>query len=268
MVSESNIDQYENHLTIIKQREEVLYIIELIMRLSLALFPLLFALLLTVTIEARKDTGEYWKMIMKDQQMPEGLQGLLSFQLENNPMTQEQLAKDSNHDCEDPIATNAQVTLEKKVFTKDLDTKVTKINDKSHVNTDFESKPSVSKYGDFEPRPSVTKYDDFEPRPSITKYDDFEPRPSITKYGDFEPRPSVTKYGDFEPRPSVTKYGDFEPRPSLTKYGDFEPRPSVTKYGDFEPRPSVTKYGDFEPRPSATKYGDFEPRPSATKYNN
>ncbi|TKY67549.1 Organ-specific protein S2 [Spatholobus suberectus] len=153
------------------------------MRPALALLPLLFAFLFVATIESRKDPGEYWKMIMKDQEMPEGIQGLLSFQSENNPKTQEQLVEGSEHNCEEPVVTNTQVTIEQKVFAKDFDTKVGHKNDESQVNSDFK------------PRPSVTKYDDFEPRPSVTKYDDFEPRPSVTNY-DFEPRPSATKYND------------------------------------------------------------------------
>ncbi|KAG2397890.1 uncharacterized protein HKW66_Vig0138740 [Vigna angularis] len=145
---------------------------------------------LSGTIEARKDPGQYWKEIMKDQQMPEGLQGLLPFQFENHPKTQEQSVKDSKHECEEPL----------------------------------EPRPSVTKYNDLEPRPSVTKYDDFGLKLSASKNDDIESRPGATKYGDFEPRPSATKYDDFEVKLSANKKDDFEPRPSVTKYDDFEPR--------------------------------------------
>ena len=117
------------------------------------------------TAKARKDFGEYWKEIMKDQQMSEGLQSLLSFQYENNPETQEQLVKDSKHKCEEPLATNAQVTTEKKVFTRDLGAKLSNI-----------------KKDNFEPRPSATKYDYFEVKLNVIKNDDFEPRPSATNY--------------------------------------------------------------------------------------
>ena len=174
---------------------------------------------LTAITEARKDPGEYWKEIMKDQKMPEGLQGLLPFESENNAKTQEHLVKDSKHECEE--------TEEKKVFTEDLDTKM----GKPHFKSDF-------------------KNDKFEPRPSATKYDDSKVRLNV----DLDPRPSVTNYGDSKFRSNAIKNEDFEPRPSATKYGDFELKLSINKMDDIEPRPSVTKYDDFEPRPSATKY--------------
>ena len=185
---------------------------------------------LAATTESRKDTGEYWKMIMKDQEMPEGLQGLVSFQSENNPKTQEQLGKGSKNHCEESLVTNTQ------------------------VNSDFEPIPSVTKYDDLEFKSSIIKNDDFESRPSVTKHDDFELKSSVTKNNDFEPRPSVTKYDNFEPRPSVTKYDDFELRSSVTENDDFEPRPNISKYDDFASR-SNTKY-DSEPKASATKYSD------------
>ena len=152
---------------------------------------------LSGTIEARKDPEEYWKEIMKDQQMPEGLQGLLPFQSENNPKTQEQLVKDSKHECEDPLDTNV-----------------------------------VSQYGDFELKLSAKK-DNIEPRPSASNYGDFELKLSASKKGDIEPRPSATNYGDFELKSRASKKDDIEPKPSATKYGEFEPRPSATKYDDF-----------------------------------
>ncbi|KAK7312352.1 hypothetical protein VNO77_36143 [Canavalia gladiata] len=145
---------------------------ELNMRPAFALLALLFVFLFAATTsESRRDPEKYWKMVMKDQKMPEGIHGLLQLTSENNPKTEEQLVEGSKYKCED---------------------------EEPQVNNEFEPRPSASKYDDFEPRPSITKYnDDFEPRPRATKYDDFEPRPSITKYNDdFEPRPSASKYND------------------------------------------------------------------------
>ncbi|XP_027355378.1 organ-specific protein P4-like [Abrus precatorius] len=227
------------------------------MRPALAFLPLLFVFLFAATAESRKDPEKYWKMVMKDEEMPQGIQGLLQLTSENKPkMTPEQLVEGSKLKCEEPLVTNTQITIEEKGFTENVDTKLGYKNEEPQANSEFEPRPSVTNYDDFEPRPSTTKYNDFKPRPSTTKYNDFEPRSSVSKYNDFEPRPSTTKYNDFEPRSSVSKYNDFEPRPSTTKYNDFEPRSSTTKYNDFEPRPSTTKYNDFEPRPSTTQYND------------
>ncbi|XP_061355182.1 organ-specific protein P4-like [Gastrolobium bilobum] len=163
------------------------------MRPALALLPLFFVFLFAATVESRKDAGEYWKMVMKDQELPEGIQGLLQLtseiQTENNPKTQEQL----KHKCEEPLVTNTQVTIEKKVFKED-----------------FEPRPSVTKYNGDEPLVKVNN--EFELRPSLTKYDTKEPLVNI----EFEPRPSLTKYDGEE---SLAN-SEFEPRPNLSKYND------------------------------------------------
>ncbi|XP_061363596.1 organ-specific protein P4-like [Gastrolobium bilobum] len=202
------------------------------MRPALALLPLFVIFLFAATVESRKDAGEYWKMVMKDQELPEGIQGLLQLtseiQTENNPKIQEQL----KHKCEEPLVTNTQVTIEKKVFKED-----------------FEPRPSITKYDGDEPLVKVNS--EFEPRPSVTKYDGDEPQVS----SEFEPRPSLTKYDGEEPLVN----SEFEPRPSVTKYDGEEPLVN----SEFEPRPSVTKYDGEEPLVN----NKFEPRPSVTKYN-
>ncbi|KAK7264308.1 hypothetical protein RJT34_31915 [Clitoria ternatea] len=102
------------------------------------------------TVESRKSPGEYWKMVMKDQEMPEGILQLI--QPENNHKTQQEQLVEG----EEPLATNAQLNKQ-----------------------NIDPRPNVSAYGDFEPRPSATKYnDDFKPRPSTTKNVIFLTNPS------------------------------------------------------------------------------------------
>ncbi|KAJ1378527.1 Organ specific protein [Sesbania bispinosa] len=118
--------------------------------------------------------------------MPEGIQGLLQLKAEIEPV------KNSMHKCDEkePLVTNTQEIIEKKVFTEEI-----------------------------EPRPNISAYDD--DGVDTKKYmKEFEPRPSVTAYREqivkkFEPRPSVTAYKGDE-----TLNTEFEPRPSTTKYND------------------------------------------------
>ncbi|MCD1164066.1 organ-specific protein, partial [Leptospira interrogans] len=63
------------------------------------------------------------------------------------------------HKCDDPLATNTQVTVEKKVFTED-----------------FEPRPNRSAYGDDEDVASSKENKKF--------VRDFEPRPNGSVYGE------------------------------------------------------------------------------------
>ncbi|CAJ2679227.1 unnamed protein product [Trifolium pratense] len=56
------------------------------MRSALAVLTLLFLFLFGDTIESRKDLNEYWKTVMKDEEMPEGIQGLLQLKSEIEPL--------------------------------------------------------------------------------------------------------------------------------------------------------------------------------------
>ncbi|KAL5073675.1 hypothetical protein RYX36_012659 [Vicia faba] len=60
------------------------------MRTVLALLPL-FLLLTVAMVESRKDLGEYWKLVMKDQAMPEEIQGLVNTNTKNNFNTKQSL---------------------------------------------------------------------------------------------------------------------------------------------------------------------------------
>ncbi|KAI4298357.1 hypothetical protein L6164_031929 [Bauhinia variegata] len=59
------------------------------------------------TVESRKDAGKYWRMVMKDEAMPEAIQGLLKLdseiQSENKPKP-----KTNEHKCEEPLVTKTQ----------------------------------------------------------------------------------------------------------------------------------------------------------------
>ena len=124
------------------------------------------------TIESRKDPGEYWTSVMKDQPMPEAIHGLV--QLDSSPS---KLSKNANcHTSE-----GARKHKSEKPFDKD-----------------------------FEPRPSVTAYaNDVGPETKNKFVKDFEPRPSITAYvNDVGPETKNKFVKDFEPRPSITAYSE------------------------------------------------------------
>ncbi|KAE8687051.1 Detected protein of unknown function [Hibiscus syriacus] len=250
---------------------------------------------------ARKDVGEYWRAVMKDQPIPEALEGLVRIE-----------AGSAGSDEKTEYRTPASVEKKEEIVVEDFERPcyggdVAGLKGKKKTFTgDFELRPSVMSYGgndgglqqekksftnDFEPRPSVTAYggNDAEKKP-FTKY--FEPRPSVRAYGSddvglkgnkkpftsgtFELRPSITAYvsSDFEPRPSVTVYGDDDvglkgEKTSFTS--DFEPRPSVKAYvgSDFESRPSVMFYAGDDAglkREKKSFTNDFESRPSLTVY--
>ncbi|CAL5378579.1 unnamed protein product [Camellia sinensis] len=120
-------------------------------------------LLVAGSIDARKDQGEYWQVIMKDQPMPEAIEGLIIHGA-RSAANNNQLVNDS---------------AEKKAFVKD-----------------FEPRPNVSAYHgdkvDLKGKPFVK---DFVPRPNVSAYHDDEVdlkgKPFVK---DFEPRPDVSAY--------------------------------------------------------------------------
>ncbi|KAJ7961948.1 Organ specific protein [Quillaja saponaria] len=187
-------------------------------------------------MEARKDPGEYWRSVMKEQPMPEAIQGLIVYSNSmSTPSDQDgnysnnQLVKAAKHKCDQ--------------------SSVMAVN-----NTNLK-KPIVE---DFEPRPSATAYDGdnkgFRSKKVLVK--DFEPRPSITAYdGDDNGARSKSKFfKDFEPRPSASAYdgGDNGDRSESNFVKDFEPRPSASAYdgGDNGDRSKSNFVKDFEPRPN------------------
>ncbi|XP_034927395.1 organ-specific protein P4 isoform X3 [Populus alba] len=161
------------------------------MKSSYALFILfsLFSQFANV-IGARKDTGEYWRAVMKDQPMPEAIQGLIR------------------------ATTSSPVSNEK------ADCHTFKSNEKDNFVKDFGPQPSATSYDnvkgerpfaeDFEPRPNVSVYhDDAALKGEKSFPEDFEPRPNISVYDDGVGLKGKKSFSDeFEPRPSVTAYSN------------------------------------------------------------
>ncbi|KAB1207262.1 Organ-specific protein S2 [Morella rubra] len=150
------------------------------MESHLAWFTLFSLLLLANCAEARKDPGEYWSSIMKEQPMPEAIQGLL-----HQDSSPSQLNKDAN--CH----TAMEARNKDHQHVEDL------------INTKIE-KPFVK---DFEPRPNVSAYNDddagHETEEKFVK--DFEPRPNVSAYNDND-KPKEEKQPEFEPAPDTTIY--------------------------------------------------------------
>ncbi|KAJ4967130.1 hypothetical protein NE237_018979 [Protea cynaroides] len=80
-----------------KRAKAVLLQLGRTMEYFLAILALSSLLLITSSVDARKDPAEYWKDVMKDQPMPEVIQGLLLA----NP---ESLPKEKT-DCHTPMET-------------------------------------------------------------------------------------------------------------------------------------------------------------------
>lgn len=123
-------------------------------------------------------------MIMKDQEMPEGIQGLLQLKSgiqheKNSNEVQEHVAEGFKHKCEESLATSAQVTTEKKVFSDE-----------------------------FEPRPNISAYDHDDTKENKKYMKDFEPRPNISAYNEDIDATKKQVVKAFEPRPNISAYND------------------------------------------------------------
>ncbi|OMP01549.1 Organ specific protein [Corchorus olitorius] len=174
---------------------------------SLSFLALFISLLLFAnsTIAARKDLGEQWRAIMKDQPMPEAIKGLLHIDDISS-------FSDEKNNCHDDTPADRSFKIKKEeIFVKDFEP--------GHGATSYDNdiKPAA------QDRNSFLKGDqksliatDFEPRPSTTAYTDNIGLKSIANK-DFEPRPSTTAYTDDVGLKSIANK-DFEPRPSTTAY--------------------------------------------------
>ncbi|KAL2537424.1 Organ-specific protein P4 [Forsythia ovata] len=123
----------------------------------------LFSLILLAnTIYARKDPGEYWHGIMKDQSMPEATQGILDVST---------LKKSNCH-----TSTEAR---QEKGFAQDFEP----IPNIYHDDVKLKEEKSFEK--DFEPRPNLSTYnDDIGVKGEKPFAEDFEPRPNLSSYHD------------------------------------------------------------------------------------
>ncbi|XP_022762312.1 organ-specific protein S2-like [Durio zibethinus] len=171
------------------------------MKSFLSSFAFLSLLLFADTIAAaRKDAGEYWRAVMKDQPMPEAIEGLIRV---------------------DAVSSSSSSSSNEKT--------------NCHTPTSFELREEKIIVEDFErARPQG---DDRKRKPSFA--DDFEPRPNISAYGDdanLKGKKSSAFTVDFEPRPNVSSYGEDGDaglkgeKKSFTS--DFEPGPNILIYHD------------------------------------
>ncbi|KAK6916551.1 Organ specific protein [Dillenia turbinata] len=144
------------------------------MESSFVCFTFFLVLLVGNTIEARKDPGEYWKEVMRDQPMPEAIQGLVR---------SKSLSNENCHTSADTI--NKVLLVE-----------------------EFEHKAEKPFTEDFEPRPNVSVYDnDVKPTEEKSFIKDFEPRPNVSVYdNDIGLKEKEAFDKDFEPRPNVSVY--------------------------------------------------------------
>ncbi|PIN22125.1 hypothetical protein CDL12_05171 [Handroanthus impetiginosus] len=147
------------------------------------------ALVASIT-DARKDPGEYWQGVIKNEPIPEAIQGLIN---KNHPV--------KNNDCH-TISTES-----KDEFSKEL-----------------KPRPNLSAYNDNGVGLKGEKAFDksFEPRPNLSAYNDNGVGLKGEKAFDksFEPRPNLSAYNNNGVGLKGEKASDksFEPRPSLTAY--------------------------------------------------
>ncbi|KAL0365503.1 UNVERIFIED_CONTAM: hypothetical protein Sangu_0647900 [Sesamum angustifolium] len=163
------------------------------------------------TINARKDpAGEYWEAVVKDEAMPQAIQGLVDDASKVTSPTSAQ----KNHCSTTPTTSRSF---------------------QSSPNDDDKLKAKRYFANDFEPRPNASAYaddDDKEEEKSFVK--NFESRPYLSAYSDnSDTKKEKSFVKDFEPRPSASAYNDnkeMKEEKSFTK--EFEPRPNLSAYED------------------------------------
>ncbi|ONH91205.1 hypothetical protein PRUPE_8G098600 [Prunus persica] len=184
---------------------------------SLCAILALFSLLLFVkTTYSRRDVGKYWKNVMKEQPMPQAIEGLLVDISDSTPK--------EKADCHEKV---------KKPFVE-VDVEV----------EEFEPKPNALVYN------AVAAKEDKQP---FVK--DFEPRPNALVYNAFAAKEDKQPFvKDFEPRPNALVYNAFAAKEDKQPFvKDFEPRPNAKFAAKEDQQPFVK---DFEPRPNALVYND------------
>ncbi|PHU04491.1 hypothetical protein BC332_25313 [Capsicum chinense] len=132
---------------------------------------LLFLLSLALYTDARKDPGEYWRDVMKDEPMPKAIQHLM-------PRSHKEIKTDCDKSSDfEPIPN---------VSSYNDDTKL------KEEEKDFEPRPNVSSYHDDDT--GLKQEKDFEPRPNASSYHDEDI--GLRQEKDFEPRPNASSYRD------------------------------------------------------------------------
>ncbi|KAI3446094.1 hypothetical protein Pfo_002759 [Paulownia fortunei] len=215
---------------------------------SLYILAGLFSLALFAnSINARKDPGEYWQGGMKDEQMPELIQGLVDV----SKVTSVSIQK--NH-CR--TSTESRSVEQRPNISAHKDD--SKLKEERASKKDFEPMPNIS--AGAKPEDKKSFMEEFEPRPNLSAYsDDVKPDDEKSFTENFEPRPNLSAYTDDvkqTEQKSFTKDSDegkLKEEKSFVK--DFEPRPNLTAYNDdvvgVEANKAFEK--DFEPQPNVSK---------------
>ncbi|XVE66948.1 hypothetical protein DITRI_Ditri08aG0120700 [Diplodiscus trichospermus] len=147
---------------------------------------------------ARKDAGDYWRAVMKDEPMPEAIKGLLRVDAVSST--------NEKTDCHTPRGLEIK---EEKIIVEDFEG--------PRVNVGAEKKKKTKSFAnDFEPRPNASAYGDDADlkgeKSSSSFAKDIEPRPNVSAYGGDDDaglkgeKKSFTR--EFESEPTATFYQD------------------------------------------------------------
>ncbi|XP_052311565.1 organ-specific protein P4 isoform X3 [Populus trichocarpa] len=164
-------------------------------------------------IGARKDTGEYWRAVMKDQPMPEAIHGLIR------------------------ETTLSSVSNEK------ADCHTTESNEKNNFVKDFGPQPTATSYDNgIKPAKDKSFSKHFHPNSQLFLYNDGDVKGERSFAEDVEPRPNVSVYHDDATLKGEKSFQeDFEPGPNISVYDDgVGLKGKKSSSDDFEPRPSTT----------------------------
>ncbi|XP_073034628.1 uncharacterized protein [Primulina eburnea] len=150
------------------------------------LIGLISLVLLPSSVIARTDPGEYWQHVMKDEPMPQFIQGLVGVsKVASVPNNNHQNYKEHCHSSLDRPSAAADIAADDQ-------------KDKVSYTRDFEPEPTASAYTDGVKKGNMISYTkDFEPEPTASAYTDGvkkENKISYTKH--FEPEPTLTAYVD------------------------------------------------------------------------
>ncbi|KAK3022021.1 hypothetical protein RJ639_047411 [Escallonia herrerae] len=148
------------------------------------------------TEEARPNPGEYWQGIMKDQPMPEAIQGFIH-RGTVTPLSNKKV------DCHTSTEGRNNIQL---------------ADQEKPSGDEFEPRPNVSVYHDDEKLTEDKSFvQEFEPRPAY--HDDEKLTEDKSFVQEFEPRPNVSAYDDDANLKEDKSYvKDFEPRPNLIRF--------------------------------------------------
>ncbi|KAJ6692674.1 PROTEIN putative-RELATED [Salix purpurea] len=164
------------------------------MRSPFAFFILFSLLPFSNVITARKDTGEYWRAVMKDQPMPEAIHGLI------RPSTLSSVISNEKADCH-----------------------TTESSKKNNFVKDFGPQPSMTAYDNGIKQTKEESFsEDFDPSPNISVYNDGVVKGERSFAEDFDPSPNISVYNDGVGLKGKKKLfsDDIEPRPSVTAYSN------------------------------------------------